>query len=116
MRVYQRGGLVAERDVYPHLRVTVPGLTELVFNQSAEDHGGHPEADGRYAGMSEDAVWAVLAPDVDETARDDPDAIGVGVDWAGLDLPGLVSPVLPPGAEIVRHDRTFRYGRNSCSG
>ncbi|MFD8543959.1 hypothetical protein [Streptomyces sp. NPDC059649] len=131
VRVYQRGELLVERELDPFVTVKVPGLTAIRSAQvmgsaeetgSAEEmrstdnmraSGGVPEPGGRYDGMDEGAIWEVLPQDMYEIAEESPEAIGVSVDWDGLALPALASPVLPPGAGVVIDGRELGYGRNS---
>ncbi|MES4904596.1 MULTISPECIES: hypothetical protein [unclassified Streptomyces] len=113
VRVYRHGELLLERELDPFLTVKVPGLTAMRSAEDGRASGGVPEPGGPYDGMDEDAVWEVLPQEMYEIASESPQAIDVSVDWDGLALPELVSPVLPPGAGVVLDGRELRYGRNS---
>ncbi|WP_330358830.1 hypothetical protein [Streptomyces chartreusis] len=110
-RVYRHGELILERDLYRFLTVKVPGLTTMRFTDDDQAAGGLPETGGPYDGMDEEAIWEVLAENLDELGT--PQDIQVRVDWAGVALPNLVPPVLPAGCGVVVGQRELRYGRNS---
>ncbi|MDW6060664.1 hypothetical protein SAZ11_25000 [Streptomyces sp. FXJ1.4098] len=114
IRVYRHGELLVERELDPFLTVKVPGLTAMRSAGDGRASGGVPEPGGPYDGMDEDAVWEVLPQEMYEIASESPEAIEVSVDWDGLALPELVSPVLPTGVGVVIEGRALRYGRNSA--
>ncbi|UZJ31502.1 hypothetical protein [Streptomyces endophytica] len=113
IRVYRGGELLVERELDPFVTVKVPGLTALRSAADLGASGGAPEPGGRYDGMDDDAIWDVLPQDIYEVAEESPEAIEVSVDWEGLALPALVSPVLPPGTGVAIDGRELPYGRTS---
>ncbi|MFF4286417.1 hypothetical protein ACFY0R_14005 [Streptomyces sp. NPDC001633] len=113
VRVYQRGELLAERELGPFVTVKVPGLTAMRSAADMRTSGGVPEPGGRYDGMEEYAIWEELPQDMYEIATESPERIQVSVDRDGLALPALVPPVLPPGVGVVIDGRELPYGRTS---
>lgn len=121
VRTYQRGELTVERDLYPFLRLEIPGLSEIRWDEDRRILGGTPLAGGDLEWVAEDLeeeepeeqnerMWVLL----DETLLRD-EEYTVTVDWNALNLPELCAPLLPEGSEIELDDHELhelKYGHN----
>ncbi|WP_131735879.1 hypothetical protein [Actinomadura roseirufa] len=117
IRVYQKGELTLVRDLYPHIRLEIPGLTEIRWDDEGWILGGEPLPDSDMQWVTEDLnsaeprnrnerMWVLT----DERLLRDTEYT-VTVDWAGLGLPELLAPVLKEGRiELDGEER--RYGFN----
>lgn len=114
IHVYQRGEKVAVRDLYPFLSWKLPGLTEITWDAQRRVHGGEPEPVGGYGLPAEKGVGAPerrcrIWPAEKVVRPDRETSLEVRVDWAGMRLPELVSPLLPEGTGVVVDGRELAY-------
>lgn len=107
LRVYQHGECAAEHDLFPQLRIRIPGFTELGFDCDHEHVGGEPEPGSENDGIDDLEVLADIHSD---EFLDQADARAVTVDWHGLKLPALRPPLLPEGTKVELDDEEFAYG------
>lgn len=118
IRAFEHGEPTATRDLYPHIRLTIPGLTEIRWDTGLRIIGGVPEPGGDKAWVIDDLeeappderderMWVLL----DETLLRDEDCT-VTVDWPSLNLPVLPAPLLPQDAEVELDEETYEYGFN----
>ena len=121
IRVYQEGTLKDTHDVYPFIRLKLPGLTEISWDTDRRIHGGLPEPGGDYDWVAEELdeygpeerderMWVLL----DETLLPEAEehAVEITVDWAGMGLPEPTPPVLPEGTGIKLGERELEYDYN----
>ncbi|WP_415644711.1 hypothetical protein [Stackebrandtia soli] len=105
IRAYD-GTDVVEYDLYPHTRVTVPGLTEVSFNAHGDRIGGSGVPGGPYDGLDEVTLWTRthIAADISELAVHTPELIDVAIDW------DAVGPRPLTGASIAESSRVALHG------
>lgn len=109
--VYGSGALQWERELYPHIRVKVPGLTEVRFGPDGERIGGLPEPGGEYGHLDETALWndTQIAGEIAQLGTRDPGRIIVDVDWDAIAVPEPADPVLGGDSDVVLSEDTGRY-------
>ncbi|WP_433178546.1 hypothetical protein [Actinoallomurus sp. CA-150999] len=99
IRVHQRGEESAAYDIHPFLGLKIPGLTEVTWDAERRIHGGEPEPVGSYAflttpdGTGERRFRVLSAEEVAPPTEQR--SLEVRIDWARMDLPALIPPLLP---------------------
>jgi hypothetical protein len=103
IRVYQRGEEVSARDLYPFVGLKLPGLTEITWDSERRVHGGEPEPVGAYALLATpDGAERLRVLPAEEVVRPaERRSLEVRIDWAGIDLPTLIPPLLPEGTDVL---------------
>ncbi|MFI1336324.1 hypothetical protein ACH4U7_40695 [Streptomyces sp. NPDC020845] len=109
LRVYQQGEPVMERDLFPYLRLRIPGFAEMGFNEDHEPIGGEPEPGSDAEGIDDPELLMDMAA---EALIEHGEEAVVTVHWARLLLPTLRQPLLPEEAGIKLDGRDLRYGTN----
>lgn len=126
LSVYQHGQLAVAEDLYPCLRLKIPGLTTIRFSDF-----GTVECDIRAENESNYHDWVDehIFEDQDSNERaevlyellseefDTLQAMQLGIDWEELPLPELMPPLLPHGASATvpgaYGPRSLTYGYNT---
>lgn len=97
---YSGGSVVGCRQLYPHTRIEVPGLTPITFTAESNPRGGAPVPGGRFGHIDVSSVWdsvELLNTLIEEGHR----SVKVWIDWDAVGVPVLDGPMLPDAYEVV---------------
>lgn len=97
------GTVHSSHPLYPHTRITVPGLTPMTFDADGKPFGGVPEPDGPYEGVA--SIWDNVEIH-DALVANRFRGASVSIDWDAIDLPVLPGPRLADDAELLLDQET----------
>ncbi|MFB6718370.1 MULTISPECIES: hypothetical protein [unclassified Streptomyces] len=107
VQVYQRGELSSEHDVLAVHRITIPDFAELRIESDGTVVGGEPLPGSEYEHVTDREQLFDMWADVIRESDGEPSIRG---DWTRIDLPALMDPILPTGADAAVDGDGFLWG------